>query len=201
MIRLPLGPDPNLKIPSILRVGWTTAEGIRVKGVRSGLGSFLVSCCGLSSKDPTHVSANQVRTALCCVYCQGSHELGGERISRDLGGTRCSGLRHADFCGGGGLLMRKGDVPGDLVDTERERRNKPLSAASELVGGCAMQHLHSLAGDTLEGCRRRHGRTREQSRHYGNTEQIRNAETGDKGEGQAKYALKADAEGGTCVDG
>jgi hypothetical protein len=59
---------------------------------------------------------------------------------------------------------------------------------------------------------------REQNRHHGNTEQIRNVETGaphtvyrcnlvlfmltgDKGEGQAKYALKADAEGGTCMDG
>ncbi|KAJ7368937.1 hypothetical protein DFH08DRAFT_796760 [Mycena albidolilacea] len=54
--------------------------------------------------------------------------------------------------------------------------------------------------------------------HHGNMEQIRNVETsaphtvytcnpvlfmltGDKGEGQAQYALKADAEGETCTDG
>jgi hypothetical protein len=119
---------------------------------------------------------------------------------------------------------------GDLVDTDRERRDTPPSAASELVSG-SRDAAFALAGRIRVGralgvrkqvstSQRRHGRTQEQSKqeeNHGNTEQMRNAETGapymvytcnsvlfmltgDKGESQAKYALKADAEGGTCID-
>jgi hypothetical protein len=123
-------------------------------------------------------------------------------------------------------------VSGDLVDMERERRNTPPSTASELVGGCdwARDAAFALAGRIHFGrapgeqkrvsvSEQRCRRTQKQSRHedHGNTERIRNAETGaphtvytcnlvpfmltgNKGEGQAKYALKVDAEGGTCTD-
>jgi hypothetical protein len=37
-----------------------------------------ICSCGLSLKDPTHVSANRVETALCHVCCQGSREPGGD---------------------------------------------------------------------------------------------------------------------------
>ncbi|KAJ7862611.1 hypothetical protein B0H14DRAFT_2575280 [Mycena olivaceomarginata] len=71
-----------------------SAQGIGVKGVRSGLGSFLVSCCGLSLKDPTRVSVNRVGTALCRVCCQGSREPGGE----DLQGPRRDAALGLEAC-------------------------------------------------------------------------------------------------------
>ncbi|KAJ7887622.1 hypothetical protein B0H14DRAFT_2562783 [Mycena olivaceomarginata] len=140
------------------------------------------------------------------------------KTSRDLGGMQRSGLRTVDeelvigpiqegrpsFAGTGDARV-EGDMSGDLVDTEREQWNTLPSAASELVGGI---RVGQVPGE------------RKQSRQedHGNTEQMRNAETGaphtvymcnlvlfmltgDKGEGQAKYTLKADAEGGTCMDG
>ncbi|KAJ7849851.1 hypothetical protein B0H14DRAFT_3667257 [Mycena olivaceomarginata] len=152
--------------------------GHQSQGRAKRLGQLLVSCCHLSLKDPTCVLAHQVGMALCCMCCQGSRELGGELYLRWVRGGRCVGrldgyraVRDAAFALAGKIHF--GWAPG-----ERQSRQEDHGNAEQ------MQNVEMGAPHTAYTC---------------NSVPALFILTGDKGEGQAKYTLKADAEGGTCT--